>query len=588
MSSWLLRKSNQSNDAQHHSGVIMDQALVFRQLRSRLLRNGLRTMMETGKVRFYTILGTSGFVAAIVFALSLVGFYELHSYRIPGKGVIVAGLFDLMFFTLGVMLLFSTGIILYASLFTAPETRFLLTTPARADHIFAAKFQDAVSFSSWGFVVLGLPILIAYGIIAKVPFVYYALLPLFLLGFVLLPGAASACICLLFMRFTPRNRKQTLIILGLVAAAIICIWGYRLRAVTRDAMRVNNRDALDAFVGQFDLARSAIAPSHWMASGIMSAARGEAWHEILTPLALIWSNGLMMFVLATWLARRLYRTAYDRTVGAGDRNKTYRGNILDRLMEFLVFYLDKPTRILVVKDFRTFRRDPSQWALIAIFGGLIFLGVRNFRQYINADLEGMDKYIVGIVNLAGISILLCAGLSRFIFPLISLEGRKFWILGLLPISRRQILVGKFAFAATGTVVIGLSLVVGSELLLQLPIGGIIIHTVAIVSIALGLSGLNVGLGAYMPNFRETDPSKIVAGFSGTVNMVIGLGYVIISLALMALPMHIAAVLRRFKRIEFDDLPWWTYAGLPLGVALAVCAVVVPLRAGAKAMRETEF
>ena len=49
--------------------------------------------------------------------------------------------------------------------------------------------------------------------------------------------------------------------------------------------------------------------------------------------------------------------------------------------------------------------------------------------------------------------LLCAGLSRFIFPLISLEGRKFWILGLTPLSRDQILWGKFAFAVVGSLLI---------------------------------------------------------------------------------------------------------------------------------------
>ena len=72
-----------------------------------------------------------------------------------------------MFFTLGTMLVFSTGIILYASLFTSPEARFLLCSPARADQIFATKFQAAVAFSSWGFVILGVPIFLAYGIIVR-------------------------------------------------------------------------------------------------------------------------------------------------------------------------------------------------------------------------------------------------------------------------------------------------------------------------------------------------------------------------------------------------------------------------------------
>jgi ABC-2 type transport system permease protein len=565
-----------------------DQARVFRRLRWTLAVNGLRAMMETGRIRLYTMIGTSALVAAFVFGLAAFGFLELFGFKIPAKGLIVAGLFDLMFFTLGVMLLFSTGIILYASLFASSETRFLLTTPARADRIFAMKFQDAVLFSSWGFVVLGMPVLVAYGMTAGVPVLYYPLLPLFLLGFVLLPGSVSAIACLLFMRYLPRNRKQVLAVAGALLLALLGYWIVRTTSASRSALLESNRDALESFIGQFKLARNPIAPSHWMTNGLMEAARGESMRGVLLPLALLWSNGLLAFLVAAFAARRLYRSAFDRAAGGGGRQKRHRGNVLDRAMEALVFYLDRPTRVLVVKDFRTFRRDPAQWAILVIFAALMLLGVRNFNLFSSADIQGIDRYIIGFVNLAGISVLLCAGLSRFIFPLISLEGRKFWILGLMPVSRRQILVGKFAFAATGAILIGLTLVVGSELLLGLPIEGVLVHAVTIVTVALGLSGLNVGLGAYLPNFRETDPSKIVVGFSGTVNMVTGLGFVLAVVAMMALPMHVAATLRHFKNLEFAAFPWWVYLGLPLGVALGAVATLLPLRAGARSLERVEF
>lgn len=96
-----------------------------------------------------------------------------------------------MFFALGSMLVFSSGLIQYASLFTGAETRFLLTTPARADQIFAAKFQTAIAYSSWAFVVLGFPILLAYGIRFQVHWHFYAFLPAFFLGYVLLPGMSG-------------------------------------------------------------------------------------------------------------------------------------------------------------------------------------------------------------------------------------------------------------------------------------------------------------------------------------------------------------------------------------------------------------
>ena len=561
---------------------------MFRRLRSRLWRNGFRQLVATGRVRLVTMIATSGFVAALVFGLSLYAFLELFQRDIPFKGLIVGGLFDLLFFTLGVMLLFSTGIILYASLFASPEAQFLLSTPARADRIFATKFEAAVAFSSWGFVILGLPILVAYGLVAGVPWYFYPLLPLFLLGFVLLPGAASALVSLLLVRFMPRNRRQFLFALGGLLVFVVGFWGYRTMASARESlMRGTSRDALDGFVGQFALAQHPATPSHWMTNGLLAAARGELL-EALLPLAMLWSNGLMLYTAAAFAARRLYRTAYDRTAGGGHRRKRFRGYWLDAVMEALVFYLDKPTRILVVKDFRTFRRDPTQWVILFIFGGLMLIGTLNFRQYYQSDLDVLDKYIIAVVNVAGTSVLLCAGLSRFIFPLISLEGRKFWILGLLPLTREQILRGKFAFAATGAFLIAELLVVGSDLLLKLPWGGIGAHALTAAVVAIGLSGLNVGLGASMPNFRETDPSKIVVGFSGTVNMVVGLGYVVVVVALMSLPLHAAAVLRHFGRLPTGDLPLWAYAGLPLGVLCGVAAVYLPMKAGAKALRETEF
>src|SRR5436190_1543279 len=309
---------------------VADQGALFQRLRWRLFRNGLRVMLEHGRVRLFTMIGTSAFVAAFTFAVSLYLFNELAVNKIPFKGAIVEALFDLLFFTLGTMLIFSTGIILYASLFTSPEARFLLCSPARADHIFTTKFQAAVAFSSWGFVILGVPIFVGYGIISGVPWYFYALLPLYLLGYVLLPGSISAAGCLLLVRYMPRNRKQFLMIVGMVVAAIVLFWGYRIAVGFKKSIATSGRE-LDDLIGQFDLLRSGVAPSHWMTRGVMAAARGDL-AGALVPLAQVWSNGLVMFLLAAWIAKRVYRTAYDRLSAFGRAKKIYGTSPLDRLM----------------------------------------------------------------------------------------------------------------------------------------------------------------------------------------------------------------------------------------------------------------
>lgn len=570
--------------------VVVDQAAVFRRLRARQLRNSLTVALQSGRIRLLTMLGTSAVVAAFVFALAFYGFSELFSpqYKVPMKGLVISWLYDLMFFTLGGMLLFSTGIILYASLFTSPEARFLLATPAHADHIFAAKFQAAVAFSSWAFLILGLPILVAYGLVTGVPWYYYALLLPYLLGFVILPGAVSAIICLLLVRFLPRNRKQA--IAALIAVLVLAggVWGVRAALAARSALKSGGKkDEVTGLLGQFALTQHPLVPSHWMTTGLMAAASGHP-EDIGQPLALIWSNGLLAYLMAAYTARRLYRPAFDRIAGRGRDRQVYRANHpLDRLMELLVGYLPRPTRILVVKDFRTFRRDPTQWVLLFIFGGLMLLGASNFRQFYKGDIVGMDRYVISLVNLSGTAVLVCAGLSRFIYPLMSLEGRKFWILGLMPIRREQVLTGKFAFAATGTLIVSVGLTLLGDLLLGIDAVGMGMHLLAAVFVAVGLSALNVGLGAAMPNFRETDPSKIVVGFGGTVNMIVGLGYLLLIVVALAVPLHVAGFRATvLERGEF--YPWWAFAGVPVALIAAALTVWLPLRAGAKSLRQTEF
>lgn len=559
---------------------------VFRHLRIRLARNALRVALETGRLRFFTMILSSGIVSAFAFGVSWYLFHQLAANQVPFKGAIVAALFDLLFFTLGGMLVFSTGIILYASLFTAPEARFLLTSAARADHIFATKFQGAVTFSSWAFVVLGVPIFLAYGLTAGVPWYFYALLPAYLLGYVLLPGSISALACLLIVRLMPRNRKQFVTILILLLLALGGWWLVRIGAAARHSLVTSGRE-LDDLIGQFDLVRGGLAPNHWMTRGVMAAARGEPL-EALIPLAFVWSNGLVLYLVAAWTAKRIYRTAFDRHAGGGRGKKVYKASILDRGMNLLVCYLDRPTRLLVVKDFRTFRRDPTQWALLILFGLLMLIGATNFRQYYKNDLAIMDKYALSLMNLCGTAVLLCAGLSRFIYPLISLEGRKFWILGLMPVSRDQILRGKFAFAATGCLIIAEVLILASDVLIGLPVAGIVLHAVAVAIIALGLSAINVGLGAYLPNFRETDPSKIVVGFGGTVNMVVGLGYLVCIVGLMVVPFHVSQLAEGIRNKVDAPITPWVYAGIPVALLLGAVAVVLPLRAGARSLKSIEF
>jgi ABC-2 type transport system permease protein len=173
--------------------------------------------------------------------------------------------------------------------------------------------------------------------------------------------------------------------------------------------------------------------------------------------------------------------------------------------------------------------------------------------------------------------------------MLSLEGRKFWILGLLPFERSRLLWGKFAFSATWSLLISEFLVVFSDSMLGMPVQLIGVHVITVAVLALGLSGLSVGLGAWMPNFRESDPSKIAVGFGGTLNLVTCLFFLLLVVVVMAGPWHLQMLL--VEKVYEDVLSLsraWLIASIPIGILLGAVAVVFPLRLGARALRQMEF
>jgi ABC-2 type transport system permease protein len=561
----------------------VSQAWLFQWLRWRLTRHAGAQLLGQSRIKLASIVLCSLFISALVFGGSFEGFLILQRQNIPFSGQIIGTLFDFLFLSLAVLLVFSGGIILYSSLFTTPETEFLLCTPARADQVFAYKFQTAIAFSSWAFLLLGIPILISYGLVFGVPWYYYALLPVFFVGFLLLPGSAGALACLVIVHITPQRRKQVLAVVLVLLAIGTVSWSYQTFSRLRHA--VPNRDALAWLDSRFAFSRAPLMPSHWMTRGLQAAARGDL-AGVAYPLALLWANGLMLYVVASYAAAKLYRRGYSRLATGGALRKRYGGFWLDRTADRLLGFLDGQTRLLIIKDFRTFRRDPAQWAQILIFAGLTLLYFFHSPQLYQSDRARTFQHLISFLNLTATAMLMCAYMSRFVYPMLSLEGRKFWILGLLPLDRDRLLWGKFVYAAVGSLIVGAALVAVSDVLLGLP-EALVVHLPAVVVLAVGLSGLSVGIGACVPNFRETDPSKIAVGFGGTLNLIAGLLYLSVVIGLMTGPFHIATAL--YSEAEVTGRTWaWGAVAMLVGVAVGAAVSVLPLRAGAKVLRTMEF
>jgi ABC-2 type transport system permease protein len=138
--------------------------------------------------------------------------------------------------------------------------------------------------------------------------------------------------------------------------------------------------------------------------------------------------------------------------------------------------------------------------------------------------------VVAFLNLAVVNLLLATFTSRFVFPLLSLEGQQLWLLGLLPVRRTTVLAVKFLFAlvitgVASTLVMGLA-VYG----LGLPRDWAWLHIVTCAGVCLGLSGLSIGLGARFPVLAQRNPARIASGLGGTLNLIVSMVFVCLQLA----------------------------------------------------------
>jgi ABC-2 type transport system permease protein len=584
------------------------EAQLLWRLRYRVTRTQLRQLFTTARLRTFLVIGLSLFFWAGLFLLFYAGFQfivvNIASVGNPYHAQTVRFVFHLFFASLNLMLVFSSGIILYTGLYKSPETDHLLTLPTRPERIVLHKFQEAVFFSSWGFFLLASPIMIAYGIVAGAPSYYYMLLVPLIISFVYIPSGIGALCCLFIIHKLPELRR---IIVGGLAIAVIAmvvppIW----RTINSPQSKLFGTEWFQDTLHRFRFTEQEWLPSTWLTNGLLEAARPPA--VVLTDkiadlpiiqsvlyLALLVSNALFFHVLTVWAAKRWFRVSYANLACRPTRRRQVGGSISDRIFSWLLLPFPLPLQLLLIKDWRLLRRDPVQWSQFLIFFGLLGLYFLNVDRFNNPHSDiGYVTWInmVSFLNLAVVGLILSTFTTRFIYPMISLEGHCFWIVGLLPIERDTIIWSKFWFASLGSWIPCSLLVLLSDLMLHVPMLVISVHQLTCVLLCLGLSSIAVGFGAMMPNFRETSPSKIAAGFGGTLNLVLSALYIMVVVVLTALPCHFYLLTGNgpffapFGNPEY--LKIWLVVGTGAAVIVGAVATIVPLRRGLRAFRNLEF
>jgi len=555
-------------------------------LRSRLRELGhrLRGLAEESRLKIGFILVFALLLWAGLFVTFLRSFIFIGQF--PGlREVLLEHLFSLLFFALLVMLTFSTGIISFGSLFRAPESSFLLTQPIRPETVFAYKFIESLIFSSWALLFLGMPALLAYGLTGDAPRYFFPLSLVAFVPFVVVPAAIGVGVMLLVVRYVPRTRRALFLWGALAAGALLVVIFYQAGLGLRGHVPFSEA-WLWTVLKRFRFVRSSLLPSYWLTESILALGRRQLARATFFFLVIL-SNVGFLFLLLYRFAGWQFLEGYSRAQGLRSRRRRRSQPAVSLLVRGLFWYLDEPTRLLVRRDVISFLRDPVQWSQVLIFFGLLAIYFFNLRRFYYQVTGDFWRMLVSLLNLGATCLTLATFTSRFIYPQVSLEAQRMWVVGLAPVSRRRLLLAKFAAAVVGSMLLAGGLVALSNWMLGMPVRVALVQLLVSVLVAAGLSGLAVGLGASYPNLRESDPSKIVAGFGGTFSLVAGLLFLTVMLVF-------AAVLTQFfSMASRGPGPGWLGVALAVTVLAGVVTVglgvtLVPMALGLRRFERMEF
>ena len=483
--------------------------------------------------------------AGVAFALFFNGLKFIS--RFPGLGgLLVERLLFLLFASLFSLLVISNLVISYTNLFRNRETTFLLPLPIPTRTIFQWKFVESVSVASWAFLFLIAPLLAAYGLVNRVDWEFYPITLALVCLFIILPGVAGTFMAITLARYLDRKAFQVILLTGLAVVAGLLAYSLRTEHITDEMLETRVMVVIDRLLDKTRFVNWPWLPSYWLSASVQGWSEGATRTAVFFALVLL-SNALFFGAIAHQWFGAIFYDASSVVHSRGSvfsrwewfqrlqRRRSLLFNPRDWLDAVLSWHqwLPSDVRALVAKDLRVFWRDTTQWGQTLMLFGLLGVYLINLRNFTRTLDSAFWISLVSFLNLGACSLNLATLTTRFVFPQFSLEGRRIWLIGLAPLGLVRVLLLKFFLASFTTLVLTLGLTLLSCGMLHLGGARTAYFALAITVMTLTLNAMAVGLGALYPNFKETNPSKIVSGFGGTFCLVLSFVYILASVVGLA-------------------------------------------------------
>ncbi len=514
-------------------------------------------------------------VIVLISGMSLMFYSGFRYFNTMGGfgNIIIDKLFTFFFLGMGVMLVFSSIITSYSTIFRSEEIPFLLVRPVDYNQITLYKFFESTLLSSWAFIFIIIPFVGAYAAYNEMSPFFAMWTLVFSIPFLIICSAAGSIFIIIFVRFIPKSKK--ILSSSVLGAGVILII----------ALLINSDPAADKTMEVFNIstilpglnsASNPMLPSFWTSEGIMALTHGQIFRGLMYWLLLM-LTAIFLLVIINDIGGLLFYTTWLSTTEGRSNNK--RAPVLFKWLDKI--YLPHDIKAMIKKDIRVFFRDPVQWSQMIIFFGLMglyFINIRNFNYH---TIDAMWRNMIAFLNVFCLSMVLSSLGSRFIYPQLSLEGQGFWVIGLSPASMKRIVLTKFFSSLFAMIIISVTLILISSSMLNVQKEIQIITIILIISVSIAICGLSTGLGAIFIDLKQRNPAAIVSGFGGTLNLILSLGFMVVSIVPTGLILHLGIIAKITHQAENTLL---VITGIWLFIIVLSCSIL-PLFVGIKSLNK---
>ena len=433
------------------------------------------------------------------------------------------------------VLLASNVVTAHSTQYISADLSLLASSPVSLPALYGSRLVLTLFQSSWMVLVFSFPMYIAFALTSPTPLWFLLAVVLVLFPLLAIPATLGTMITSVLMFIFPARRVRELLMM--IGALFVGLLVFLIR--TQQPERLLNPSSIydiSEFFSAFRAPASPLLPSTWATEVLAAARQGDTFPW--SVLFLLWITAGAMIVLGCWQARALYRQGYSRAQEALPARFTA-APMLNRLLELMTRPLELRFRSLLLKDLRSFLRDPTQWSQLFLLLALVVVYLYNFSvlpsnfTFATFFLQNLFSFF----NLGLAGFVLSAVAVRFVFTAVSIEGQAFWIIRSSPLSLRRFLWSKFWTALPPLLVLSQILTLASNYFLGASRFMTILASVTILFVCFGIVGLGVGMGAIFPRFRFENITQIAGSSGGLLYMMATTSFVALVLFLEALPVY---------------------------------------------------